>query len=278
MGEAWSVEVWGVRGSAPKAHRDFLRYGGNTSCIFAKCGQEAVIFDAGSGLLGLGKVLAQEGVKKVHILLSHLHMDHICGLFGFSLFLDPVAEVHLYGNIEGGIGFRERLKGLLGSPYWPLGLADFSACVKIHEVMPGTSFYLAGIKEDRRLTVHTLEGNHPGGSLLYRVEGEEKSIIYGLDCELNDAMFQALREFSREGSLLIWDANFADEDLERCKGWGHSSWRQGITLGKEAQVKMVLMTHYSGEYTDEFLQRQQELAGREDASCCFAREGMVIQL
>ena len=110
------------------------------------------------------------------------------------------------------------------------------------------------------------------------MEQEEQSIIYGLDCEMNDAMLQALRNFSQDGSLLIWDANFTDEDLERCKGWGHSSWRQGIALGREARVKMVLMTHYSGEYTDEFMQKQQELAAREDVSCCFAREGMVIHL
>ncbi len=278
MEKRWSVEIWGVRGSSPVAHRDFLEYGGNTSCIFVQCDQEAVILDAGSGLLGLGDALISKGVRKVHILLSHLHMDHICGLLGFPLFLVPEAEIHLYGNTEGQLGFCESLKRLMGRPYWPLGLADFPSHVEIHEVVPDASFRLAGIEADHGVMVHTLEGNHPGGSLLYRVEQEEQSIIYGLDCEMNDAMLQALRNFSQDGSLLIWDANFTDEDLERCKGWGHSSWRQGIALGREARVKMVLMTHYSGEYTDEFLQKQQELAAREDVSCCFAREGMVIHL
>lgn len=276
MQEAWRVEVWGVRGAAPAAHRDFLEYGGNTSCIQAECGREVVIFDAGSGLLDLGKSLRKRGRKRVHILLSHLHMDHISGLFGFPLFLDSEAEVYLYGKAADGIGLKERLEALLGSPYWPVCPKNFPAHVEIHETDPGENFFLGD--GAHRLTIRTLEGNHPGGSLLYRVEQGEKSIVYGLDCEMNDEMFQAFREFAREGSLLIWDANFTDEDLKHCRGWGHSSWRQGIALGKAARVKNILMTHYSGEYTDEFLEKQKKMAEDEGAFCLFAREGMVIHL
>lgn len=278
MEKTWRVEIWGVRGAAPAAHREFLEYGGNTSCIMAECGKETVIFDAGSGLLGLGKSLRERGKRRVHILLSHFHLDHISGLFGFPLFLDPGAEIHLYGKAADGIGFKKRMETLLGSPYWPLGMDGFSAHVEVHEVLPGAVFSLSDREEAHKLVISTLEGNHPGGSLLYRVEQGGQSIIYGLDCEMTDEMFRSLREFSWRGSLLIWDANFTDEDLERCRGWGHSSWRQGIALGRASQVKMVLMTHYSGEYTDEFLLKQQKLAEQENAACRFAREGMVIQL
>ena len=108
MEEAWSVEIWGVRGAAPAAYRDFLEYGGNTSCISVDCCGETVIFDAGTGLLELVRRLRKKGIKRVHILLSHLHMDHICGLYGFPLFLDAAAEIHLYGRAEEG-----RLKELM---------------------------------------------------------------------------------------------------------------------------------------------------------------------
>ena len=55
MEDTWSVEIWGVRGAAPAAYRDFLEYGGNTSCISVDCCGETVIFDAGTGLLELGR-------------------------------------------------------------------------------------------------------------------------------------------------------------------------------------------------------------------------------
>ncbi len=289
MDGTWKVEVWGVRGAMPIAHRDYLEYGGNTSCIFADCGGEAVIFDAGSGLLGLGKKLRENGIKRVHILLSHLHMDHVCGLYGFPLFLDPEAEVHLYGRADAGGGLKGCLKTLFGEPYWPFNPIEFSARAEVHEVSPGESFRIEGRKEgggtysgrseeEPWLTVRTLAGNHPGGSLLYRLEDEKRSVIYGLDCEMNGQMFKAISEFAQNGSLLVWDANFTDEDLKLCRGWGHSSWRQGLELGRSAGVGTVLMTHYSGEYTDSFLRGQQEAAEREDGICRFAREGMVIQL
>lgn len=284
MDETWSVEVWGVRGSSPAIGKDFLEYGGNTSCILVNCGKETVVFDAGSGLLELGKAMQQRGVKKAHIFLSHLHIDHICGLFGFPLFLDAKAEIHVYGKGGEGIGLKKWLTTLLGRPCWPLGPSDFLAHLEIHEIAPGDSFKLVNEKEPK-VTVHALAGNHPGGSVLYRVENGEKSVIYGLDCEMNEKMIGELQEFSAGTNLLIWDANFTDEDLVRCRGWGHSSWRQGLDLGRKASVKTVLMTHYCKEYIDTFIKEQQKLAakasemeGNPEGFCCFAKEGMVICL
>ena len=279
MEDTWSVEIWGVRGAAPAAYRDFLEYGGNTSCISVDCCGEAVIFDAGTGLLELGRHLRKKGTKRVHILLSHLHMDHICGLYGFPLFLDAGAEIHLYGGAEEG-RLRERLGAALGRPYWPYDATAFSARVEVHEILPESVFRIKRGKEGDKaeLTVRTLAGNHPGGSLLYRLEEGERSIVYGLDCETDGRMSAALQAFARDGKLLIWDANFTDEDLGRCAGWGYSSWRQGMELGRAAGAGLVLMTHYSREYTDCFLRGQQELAEREDDICRFAKEGMVIRI
>ena len=115
-----------------------------------------------------------------------------------------------------------------------------------------------------------MEGNHPGGSLLYRLEEMTdenggyktggKSLVYGLDCEINEDIFSACAAFAKESSLLIWDAGFAGEDLR--PGWGHSTWQQGIAMRQAAGAERVLMTHYNWAYSDTFLWRQEELAGR----------------
>lgn len=255
MNEKWKITVWGVRGSFPVPSAEFLEYGGNTSCISVECGGELAIFDAGSGLADLGAALSgRGGKKKIHLFLSHLHLDHVMGLVVFRLFHDADAEIHLYGEAAEGKSFGCCLEELLGRPFWPLGLKDFPACVQVHEIGPESLFPLG----ESHITVRTMAGDHPGGSLLYRLEDGRHSMVYGLDCELTEKSAGALMEFARDAGLLVWDANFTAKDLR--KGWGHSTWEQGLELGKRAGVGEVLMTHYSREYTDSFLREQERLA------------------
>lgn len=270
MGEKWTAAVWGTRGAIPMAGADCLEYGGNTSCVSVRCGGTLVVFDAGSGIVRLGAALAQTGeTKEVHLFLSHLHLDHILGMVGFSCLSDPKGRLHLYGEARGGVGFREQLDRLLGPPYWPLRLADFPAEVVFHEIGPGRRVVL-----EEGLYVDTLRGCHPNQSLLYRLEGEEQSVVYGLDCELAGDMAERLEEFARGCSLLIWDANFVRADLQ--KGWGHSTWDQGAVLRQRAGAGLALMTHFSHTYTDAFLREQERLAAELDPKVLFAREGMVL--
>ncbi len=268
MERNWVVTVWGVRGAVPRAEADFKEYGGNTSCICADCGGELVVFDAGSGIVRLGEALArQDRPKRVHILISHMHLDHILGLPGFSLLHDRKAEIHLYGEAREGVSFRSQLERFLGPPYWPLGLKDFRAGIAVHEIGPDERFSPVD-----GLTVSTLRGNHPNQSLLYRLDGMGKSVVYALDCEMNPSMESRLARFAQNCSLLIWDANFIQADLK--PGWGHSTWEQGAALREAANAKMALMIHFSHTYTDQFLQEQERLARNRDTALCFAKEGM----
>ena len=262
-----TVAVLGVRGSFPVTGREFLEYGGNTSCFLVDLGEETVVLDAGSGLSLLGSgVPLPDGRKRVHILLSHPHMDHIMGLFSFPLLHDSAAEIFLYGDT----GLRSCLGAVLGSPYWPLGLDDFQANVQVRELTAGAELSLGD-----GIALSTLRGNHPGNSLLYRLEAGGKTLVYALDCEMDGDMRSGLTRFALNADLLIWDATFTTGDL--IKGWGHSTWQEGLALGRDADVKQVLMAHYSQAYTDSFLSEQEKMAGA-DSRCLFAKEGMVIHL
>lgn len=271
MNDKWRLNVWGVRGSFPTPAAEYLEYGGNTSCISVACENELVVFDAGSGLAVLGSSLS--GQKRIHLFLSHFHLDHVMGLFLFQPFHDPDAEIHLYGEATEGIPFQTRLRALVGRPYWPLELNDFPARIQIHEICSGACFPLG----QTSIQVKTMHGNHPGGSLLYRLEDHSRSIVHALDCELEDELAPALTAFAQNASLLIWDANFTSNDL--IKGWGHSTWEQGLALGRTAGVRTVLMTHFSRTHTDSFLREQERLAQAQAACCCcFARERMEITI
>lgn len=266
-----TVSILGTRGSFPSTGGDFFEYGGNTSCFLVDSGSDTVILDAGSGLASLGAhVPLPGGRKSVHILLSHLHLDHIMGLFSFPLLHDPAAEICLYGEPYGDKGLRSQLGTVLGPPYWPLGLDDFQARIQVQELTPGVRISLGD-----SVVISTLRGNHPENSLLYRLEMNGKTLVYALDCEMDQNMRTALACFAQNADLLIWDAAFVPCDLK--KGWGHSTWQEGLALGRLAGVKRILMTHYSRSYSDRFLSEQEKLA-RTDSRCLFAKEGMVLQL
>lgn len=269
MDQNWKLNVWGVRGSMPTAACGFLTYGGNTSCFSVDCGEDVVIFDAGSGLTDLGRRLDVH--RPVHLFIGHVHMDHILGLFIFPLFYRPGARIHIYGEARNGVPFREQLETVVGPPYWPVGFPDFQAEITFHEIGPGQTIPLPGGR-----TVRTMRGSHPNQSLLCRLDGAGKSVAYTLDCELTDALRPSLVEFCRGAGVLIWDANFTTQDLSNHLGWGHSSWTQGIALARDAGAGLLLLAHYNQTYTDAFLWQWEQL-GREPG-VRFAREGMEVLL
>lgn len=272
MDQAWKTTIWGVRGSMPAACARYLEYGGNTSCVSVDYGEGIVVFDAGTGLIQLGNSLKSSPCKRIDLFFSHVHLDHIIGLCGFQALHDPEMELHFYGEKRDGVGFRTQLETLLGPPYWPLGLEDFPARIEIHEIGPEDRIALGGTG---KVEVSALRGNHPNLSLLYRLQSAERSVVYALDCEMDEAISHRLTRFARGADLLIWDASFTQEELARRQGWGHSSWEQGASLAREAGVKLALMTHYAIGYTDEFLRGQERMAG---GAVRFAREGMEIRL
>lgn len=267
-----SVSIFGVRGAFPVLDDAFCEFGGNTACVAVDCGEDLIVLDAGSGIVRLGAALAaNRRFQRIHILLGHLHLDHIQGLMGFEPLFKADADIHIYGEGRGSETFRKRLDGVFGPPYWPIGLGNVASHPKVHEIGPGMSFTLSG-----RIAVRTLRGCHPNGALVYRIGDEASSIVYTLDCELTQGLVSPLVEFARGCRLLIWDANFADQEPR--PGWGHSTWIQGIELSKAAGARQVLMTHYDRNHTDDYLREQERNARRTDENCLFAREGMVLDL
>lgn len=265
MHKNWKITVWGVRGSAPVPSQKFMEYGGNTSCISVSFENHMIIFDAGTGLSAFGREGNLLKNMRLDILISHLHIDHVMGLFTFQPFLCADMEIHLYGRT----GMERKLRRLLSPPWWPLRVQDFKAKLYFHEIQTDDSFQIGSV------TVSAMEGNHPGGSILYRLDGDNKRLLYALDCEYNEKFFAKVSEFTRGSDLIIWDANFAPEDFR--EGWGHSTWKHGVKMRNAASVRRVLMTHYSHEYTDVFLHRLERVACK-DNRCIFAKEGMEIML
>ena len=197
--------------------------------------------------------------------LEHRRLADVFRLVSFQPFYKEDWEIHLYGFP----GFAKQLCTIFGPPFWPLSLDGMAASVQFHELVPGQSCSIGNV------TVRTAAGDHPGGSLLYRLEMDGKTLVYALDCECTAQARDTLQQFAVGADLLIWDATFAPEHLR--PGWGHSTWAQGLEVGTAAGVRRLLMTHFSTDYIDDFLHGQETAACRR-GNCVFAKEGMRLEV
>lgn len=107
------------------------------------------------------------------------------------------------------------------------------------------------------LTVAAMEGNHPDGCYYYRLDWDGRSLVYALDCELEGDMASRVARFAQGADVLVWDTGFFPGELVR--GWGHSTWEEGLTVGREAQVGQILMAHYGRKQSDLSVREQERL-------------------
>src|ERR1041384_45521 len=118
--QTMKVVMWGTRGSLATPGRDTARYGGNTSCVevIGEAGAR-LVRDAGTGIRALGMALPPR-LRRVDVLLTHLHMDHIQGLGFFDPLFNPAMEVHIWGPASATLSLRGRLMRYLSAPLFPV--------------------------------------------------------------------------------------------------------------------------------------------------------------
>src|ERR1700704_5839782 len=162
--------LWGTRGSLATPGPETARYGGNTSFVSVR-GREGTILvlDAGTGVRRLGATL-DASVKRIDILLTHLHMDHIQGLGFFAPLYRPDLEVHIWGPVGTRTSLRERLMRYLSPPLFPVSMRELPCAITLHEVPCGE----VDIGEFR---VSTALVCHPGPTVGYRIAEARGSVL-----------------------------------------------------------------------------------------------------
>ncbi|MET0405801.1 MAG: MBL fold metallo-hydrolase, partial [Cystobacter sp.] len=200
------MRFWGVRGSIPAPGPRTQRYGGNTPCVEMRCGDELLIFDMGTGARALGEaMLANGGPPHASIFLSHYHYDHLQGMPFFTPLFIPRFSFTLYGMPRDGQSVKEVLAGQMVPPYFPVTLSQVAkASLTYRDVVPGQVLELGP------LTVRTLDLNHPGGNLGYRVDFEGRSVVYATDVEHGCDKDRELIEFARDADVLILDSMYTE--------------------------------------------------------------------
>ena len=314
------VKFWGCRGSLPASHsgdqehqkvRQLLHrmidakitskdqidgfveelpfylkssYGTNTCCIQIIGGDEIVICDAGSGIRDLGKTLIAMGPdmpKVIHILMSHLHWDHIQGFpFFIPAYIQGVT-INIYGCHD---TIQDAFIRQQDVPTFPVQLRDMGSRINFTTLDKNEQYDIAGLQ------VSITEQPHPGLSYGYRFEKDQQVIVYSTDAEHADDCHDEdypFLEFIRDADILIFDGQFSLADhLYTKQNWGHSSNLVGIEMAVRAQVKRLFLFHSDHTFNDESLENFLEDSRRYleiyDAEAvldiAIAYDGMLVDL
>jgi ribonuclease BN (tRNA processing enzyme) len=219
-----------------------------------------LVLDAGSGIRRLGVALG-DSARRLDLLLTHLHMDHIQGLGFFTPLFNPTVEVHIWGPASTTLSLRMRLTRYLSPPLFPIHLRDLSCPPVLHEV-PCGEFQLG----EFRITSMLI--SHPGPTVGYRIAEDGVVLTYMPDHEPAVAArtFPPSRDWTSGyalaagADLLIHDAQFTPEEYAARVGWGHSSVQHALTFATLAEVKHLVPFHHDPAHTDEDLDRLMEQA------------------
>jgi phosphoribosyl 1,2-cyclic phosphodiesterase len=276
------VRIWGSRGSIASPGPETARYGGNTSCIEVRLADGSlVILDAGTGIRMLGATLMQDPPPAIHLMLTHLHVDHLEGLGFFAPIWSPDTELHIWGPRSPMTSLDKRVAMYFSPPLFPVHLNDVPANVTFHDAEG--EWEIGGA----RLSAQPIL--HPGPTVGYRIEEDGRALTYLTDHEpaLGTDLERSAPEWISGWSLafgadvLLHDCQYTDEEYETKVGWGHSTVSQVAMFAEKAKVDRLLLFHHDPMRTDDQIDAMIEAvrARREEhATVEAAAEGMTFEV
>jgi phosphoribosyl 1,2-cyclic phosphodiesterase len=255
------LTVWGARGSVPSPGPETIRYGGNTSCVAVSLDDGTlVVLDAGTGIRNLGLALEQTP-ERIHILLTHLHLDHIQGLLFFAPLFDPDAHVTIWGPTAPGGSLENRIARYLSAPLTPVEVRELPCDVDFRDC-PVSEWELGSAQ------VRAEAVSHRGPTLGFRLTEGDASLCYipdhepalaGPVAELEDEWLSGYR-LAHGSDLLLHDCQYTDDEYPRHVGWGHSCLSDALAFADRAGAGSTLLFHHDPLHTDQQLDELTEIA------------------
>lgn len=279
------LKVWGARGSVPAPGPRMNRYGGNTSCVqLSLPNGEELILDAGTGIRNLGLELA--GRRRIHILLTHLHLDHIQGLMFFPPCFRAEVEIVIWGPASPEASLEERIARYISAPLSPVEVRELPCSVSFRDT-PASEWELGGA------TIRAESVTHRGPTLGYRIACGETTIAYVPDHEpALGAPLAGLEpewisgfDLARDVDLLVHDCQYGDEEYPEHVGWGHSRLSDTLTFAQRVGARRLLLFHHDPLHSDERLdelgvdaRRSWRALGRDASEIEMAVEGTGVEV
>ena len=276
-----TIKFWGVRGSIPTPGRDTVRYGGNTTCVEVRIGEDIIILDAGTGLRLLGQSLLTEFKHQplsLTLLISHTHWDHIQGLPFFAPIYDARCRLRILGGEGARKGLVPALTGQMERTYFPVPFSKLPSNIEIEELRE-FNFAVGST------LVRAHRANHPGFCVGYRLFSPDGLVCFFPDTEPRPGGDdREMIDFIRDADVLIIDSQYNRDEYHQHTGWGHGCVEDSVTLALRAGVKKLVLFHHDPGHDDKTIDtfvrqaRAQVAKQRGKLKVEAAREGMVIKL
>src|SRR6266480_1245015 len=217
-------KFWGVRGSIPTPGPTTVEYGGNTSCVEVRADGQIIILDAGTGLRLLGRELVAEFENQ------------------------PQNQLRILGFEGSRRGLDNVLTGQMESPFFPIGLREVPANVRIEEIKD-FEFNVGPVR------VGACLANHPGTCVGYRLFASEGSIAFFPDNELpreklGSVTDKMMTDFLHGVDVLIMDSQYDASEYKEHVGWGHGCLDEVVALALRAEVKRLFLFHHDPNHDD----------------------------
>ena len=276
------LKIWGCRGSVPSPGPTTVVCGGNTSCVgLSRDDGTVLVLDAGTGIRDLGDDLVERGVRRIHLLLTHLHLDHVEGLRFFAPLFDPKVTIDVWGPPSTIGSLEDSIARTFSPPLFPIDLGVVPAQVAFHDA-PRQPWKVESALVTAALVVH------PGPTLGYRIEADGSSVAYlpdhepaltGIEERPSDWISGAA--IAEGADVLLHDAQYFEDEYAERIGWGHSSVSDTIAYAKALRVGRLVLFHHEPHHSDDVLsgleERAQDLLPQDGARSTLAREGMVVE-
>ncbi|CAN5533667.1 MBL fold metallo-hydrolase [soil metagenome] len=251
------AKVWGARGSVPAPGPEMNRFGGNTSCVELELSDGSMlIIDAGTGIrgLGVGMAKAKEPKKKINILLTHLHLDHIQGLMFFAPCFRSETEITIWGPSSPEASLEERISRYISAPLSPVEVRELPCEVSFVDT-PASEWEIGPA------TVRAEAVTHRGPTLGYRITDGDTSLAYisdhepglGAPLETLEPEWISGHDLAHDADLLIHDCQYTDEEYPNHVGWGHSRVTDALTFARRVAARRLLLFHHDPLHSDEML-------------------------
>jgi phosphoribosyl 1,2-cyclic phosphodiesterase len=270
---AFLVRIWGARGSLPAPAAPNCVFGSDTCSVEMRCGGHVLIFDVGSGAESLSTYLTRDRVKDFDLFFSHCHFDHIMGLPFLKPLYDHEVTARIYaGHFEDATTCQEMVDRFMAPPYFPVTPKYFDAQIAYLNFRPPET-----LTPRKGIVIRTFRLNHPNGCVGYRVNFRGNSVCYVTDTEhIPGRTDEKLHAFLSGADVLIYDCMYTDAEFDHYRGYGHSTWEEGVRLCEAAGVKRLVIFHHRPGRHDEELRKIEADAQARFPGAVVARTGLEL--
>jgi len=245
-----NIRVWGARGSIPVSGREYIKYGGDTTCLEVRTkNDDIIIIDAGTGLRRLGNVLVKEERFDYHMLFTHVHWDHLLGFPFFKPLYRKDTRIRMYGCQMAQDSIKALVSPVMNPPNFPVNYDNLSANIE-YQGECELEFSIGSVE------IRAIPISHPNEGMGYRLTEDGKSFVFLTDNELTythpgGRESDDYMEFSRGTDLLIHDTEFTAEEYKVTKTWGHSVYSDVVDMALKAEVKTLCLWHHNQDRKDD---------------------------